>query len=440
MYNITHDLRMNSNDTCTPQLNMCWYYVCDANEFLVKTGLGIRDIFAAKKCMRWPFQKVQFINLNPNDYTFDLNNMSKELVPFKLPMVFTIGPIDPSLDMDGFLRYTRSMCGMTQEQIKEIVSGVVHGETRVLSAKLTVEEMFSDRLKFKTDIQEKVEELLKAFGLHVANCNIAEMKDLDNDNKYFYNLKQKALEQASNQAKIDIAEEKKKGNVGEKQRNLDAEVLMKDIEAKTTQQKNEKEKVIAESNKILEVAKYAFKQEQETKRIETQNAPLQRGQELKSELEQKTALAKLEELRAVQLAQTKVDAEKAVEKADGEARAVERTAEATLFKSKKDAEGILAKATAEAEGLQRFLNINNPEMVKFFLAVDRNVFVDMAQKTADAIKGLEPKINIWNTGNQDDNQPYNALNKLFTSLPPMLDAVQSQTNIKLPNWMPQMTA
>lgn len=417
---------------------MCWYYVCDANEFLVKTGLGIRDIYATKKCMRWPFQKVQFINLNPNDYTFELNNMSKELVPFKLPMVFTIGPIDPSTDMEGFLKYTRNMSGLNQEQIKEIISGVVHGETRVLSAKLSVEEMFSDRQKFKTDIHEKVEELLKAFGLHVANCNIAEMKDLDNENKYFYNLKQKALEQASNQAKIDIAEEKKKGNVGEKQRNLDAEVLMKEIEATTTQKKNEKEKIIAESNKSLEVAKYAFKQEQETKRIETQNAPLQREQELKSELEQKTALAKLEELRAVQLAQTKVDAEKAVQKADGDAKAIERTAEANLYKAKKEAEGILAKTTAEAEGLQKFLDINNPEMVKFFLAVDRNVFVKMAEKTADAIKGLEPKINIWNTGSQGDNQPYTSLKNLFTSLPPMLDAVQSQTGIKLPNWMPQM--
>jgi flotillin len=212
---------------------------------------------------------------------------------------------------------------------------------------------------------------------------------------------------------------------------------MKDIEANTIRQKNEREKEIAESNKNLQIARYQFEQEKETKRIETDNAPKQREQELKVELEQKTALAKLEEIRATQLAQTKVDAEKAIAFAEGDAKAKERVADAVLYQATKQAEAILAKTTAEAEGLQKFLDIDNTEMVKFFLAVDRNVFVDMAQKTADAINGLQPKINIWNTGSTSEQNPYAALKDIFTSLPPMLDAVQTQTNIKLPNWLPQ---
>lgn len=419
---------------------MCWYYACDANEFLVKTGLWIDDICASKKAMKWPFQKVKFINLNPDDYHFDLNNMSKELVPFKLPMVFTIGPIDPGVDMEGFLRYARKMSGLTEQQIKEIISGVVHGETRVLSAKLTVQEMFQERKKFKDEVHEQVAKILEEFGLHISNSNIAEMKDLDTENKYFYNLKQKALEQASNQAKIDIAEEKKKGNVGETQRNCDAEVGMKEIEARTTKLKNENEKQIAESNKNLQVARYQFTQEQETKKIETENAPKQREQELKTELQKKTAQAKLEELRASELAQSKVDAEKEIAKAHGDATAIERRADATLYEAQKIAEGILAKTSAQAEGLQRFLDIKDPEMVKFFMAVDKNVFVDLAQKTADAVQGMAPKINIWNTGTSNDSNPLATIKELFTSLPPMLDAVQSQTNIKMPGWLPSSSA
>jgi flotillin len=51
---------------------------------------------------------------------------------------------------------------------------------------------------------------------------------------------------------------------------------------------------------------------------------------------------------------------------------------------------------------------------------------------------MNPKINIWNTGSADGAADAMApLRNLFTSLPPMLDVVQSQTGIKLPGWMPQ---
>ena len=31
------------------------------------------------------------------------------------------------------------------------------------------------------------------------------------------------------------------------------------------------------------------------------------------------------------------------------------------------------------------------------------------------------------------------LRNLFTSIPPMLDAVQTQTGVRMPSWMPQQT-
>lgn len=411
--------------------------MCESNEFLVKTGLGVDDIQASKTTFRWPFQKVRFISLNPNDYNFNLNNMSKELVPFKLPMVFTIGPVDPQVDMDGFLRYARKMSGLTSEEVTEIINGVVHGETRILSAQLTVQEMFSDRERFKSQIHDKVDKLLKEFGLYVANCNIAEMKDLDADNKYFENMKQKALEQASNQAKIDIAEERKKGNVGERDRLAETEIRMKEIDSNVTQQKNKHEREIAESDKDLALVKYDYSQQQELKRVEVHNIPLQRDQELRADLHKKAAIAKLEELRATELVASKVSAEQEIAIADGQAQSIERLATANLFKSKTEAEAILVKYKCQAEGLSNFIKeIGDTEMVKFFLAIDRNIFVDLANSTATAIQGLQPKLNIWNTGEASSNSPVNVLRDLFHALPPMMEAVQSQTNLKFPSWLP----
>ena len=40
----------------------------------------------------------------------------------------------------------------------------------------------------------------------------------------------------------------------------------------------------------------------------------------------------------------------------------------------------------------------NTEMIKYFMAVDTGLFRDLASKTAQAVQGMQPKINIWNTG------------------------------------------
>jgi flotillin len=218
-------------------------------------------------------------------------------------------------------------------------------------------------------------------------------------------------------------------------------VQMKQIDSDVTLNNNIQEKAIAESIKDLDVAKLIYQQEKETKRIETENAPLQRQQELRAALNTKSAIAMLEELRATELAKAKVNAESEIAEAEGQSKAKERRAEASLYEAQKEADAIHAKAEAQSEGLKSFLAVGDPDMIKFFMAVDKKVFVDLAQKTADALQGLAPKINIWNTGAASDKQhPYSALSELFKTLPPMLDAVRTQTNIKMPEWLPSSSS
>lgn len=38
------------------------------------------------------------------------------------------------------------------------------------------------------------------------------------------------------------------------------------------------------------------------------------------------------------------------------------------------------------------------DLAKYYLALDRGLFLDMAKQTAAAVQGLSPKLNIWNTG------------------------------------------
>ena len=62
--------------------------------------------------------------------------------------------------------------------------------------------------------------------------------------------------------------------------------------------------------------------------------------------------------------------------------------------------GLKAKAIAQAAGLAAIFDAagGNVEMAKFYLALDRGLFVDLAKQTASAVQGLNPKLNIWNTG------------------------------------------
>lgn len=80
--------------------------------------------------------------------------------------------------------------------------------------------------------------------------------------------------------------------------------------------------------------------------------------------------------------------------AQAEAQATRTKAEAELYAQQKQAEGLLARARAQAEGLRELLGSSDPSLVKFYLALDKGLFGEMADKTAAAIQ--------VNLGLQDD--------------------------------------
>lgn len=70
-----------------------FYRVSKPNEYLVRTGLGIRDISVSKKGVQWPLQTYKYVNMNPTNFAFELHAMSTEKMEFVLPGVFTIGTL-----------------------------------------------------------------------------------------------------------------------------------------------------------------------------------------------------------------------------------------------------------------------------------------------------------------------------------------------------------
>ena len=414
------------------------FHIAETTEYLVKTGLGIKGISVDRKFFLWPGQKLSSVDLKPRNISFELHSISKDLVPFSLPTTFTIAPHDPETDMDGFKRYAQRMNGLTEAEFHTILTGVIHGQTRILAGKLNVMQIFNDRDAFKMNIQVNVEKELIPWGLSVTNANVSELRDMPGEeNKYFASLQMKAISGATNDARVEVAEAKKRGDIGTATRDGEASVETTRINAANVTARNARQQEIERSNNQLRLVKLECEQEQAVRQKEAQMAPMNREAILQTELNKLDAMKQLEFLRSTQFAKATVEAESLAKVAEGRATATKLEADADLYKAQKEAEAILAKAQAQAEGLQRFMDTAEPDLVKFYLGLERNLFVDMAQKTAQAVQGLNPKINIWNTGASGESDAMSPLRNLFTSIPPMLDAVQTQTGVRMPSWMPQ---
>ena len=152
--------------------------------------------------------------------------MTIEKLQFQLPAVFTIGPDNKpealkkyalllSGDPDGTAPNGHgTIAPAHRHHVQDIVKGIIEGETRVIVSSMTMEEIFKERQIFKEKVIDSVQKELDQFGLCIYNANVKELQDTPGS-EYFAFLSRKAHEGASNQARIDVAEARMRGEIGE---------------------------------------------------------------------------------------------------------------------------------------------------------------------------------------------------------------------------------
>ena len=85
--------------------------------------------------------------------------------------------------------------------------------------------------------------------------------------------------------------------------------------------------------------------------------------------------------------------------------------------------------------------VGGPSGLMQYLLLERNTYEQMALANAKAINGLEPKITVWNTGDQNgsaagaDAGGVEVIRNLMQSLPPLLSTIHDQTGIQPPGWL-----
>jgi flotillin len=473
------------------------YRVAGPSEYLVVTGIGIFDIKLTKKAWVLPGQSCTVFDVCPVNYTFEVQAMSAEKLPFVLPAVFTIGPrVD---DEHSLLKYAKliSPHDKLSNHVKELVQGIIEGETRVLAASMTMEEIFRGTKEFKQEVFEKVQLELNQFGLLIYNANVKQLVDVPG-HEYFSYLGQKTQMEAANQARVDVSEAKMKGEIGSKLREgqtlqnaakIDAETKIiatqrqgdgkkEEIRVKTDVKvyENQREAEVAEANSELAKKKAGWMKEAQVAEVEAAKAVALREAELQKEVERMNALTMTEKLKAEFLSKASVEYETKVQEANWElykkqkaAEAIlygkekeaeaqkamalvsfyarQQIADAELYAKQKEAEGILALANAQGVYLKTLLGAlgGNYAALRDYLMINGKTYQEIAKINADGVHGLQPKISIWTNGSGgggevvDGGNSSNAAMKqvagVYQMLPPLFETVHEQTGMLPPSWM-----
>ncbi|PVI07521.1 hypothetical protein DM02DRAFT_714575 [Periconia macrospinosa] len=481
-----------------------WYHVAEPNSYLVITGVGIEKVLIKKKAFVYPFQKVSKISITPFDFSMALQAMTVEKLKFSLPAVFTIGPADTrealekyavllTGESDGRPTAPANKGAVTvaagRNHVQDIVKGIIEGETRSIVSTMTMEELFRERKVFKDKVIQQVQSELDQFGLCIYNANVKELQDTPGS-EYFAFLSRKAHEGALNQAKVDVADARMRGEVGEAEKQGKTKQEVAKIHAATAVLETERKAEKAAADAKLTDKEILISKDLNLARINAKREAERRDAELNTEVEKKKALMELERLRATTVTQATIAKESSQQRADaelyseqklaeGKKYAEEADAEAAAFRKVKEAEAnfqakereaeadyVVSKRAAEAEYFRREREaeakhreaeglsamakaygdladvLGGPQGLMQYLMLTNGTYETLANANARAIHGLQPKINVWNTGAAGADgaaaDPSAPIRNLFQSLPPLLSTIHDQTGMQPPTWLAQM--
>ncbi|MEG1141004.1 MAG: SPFH domain-containing protein [Clostridia bacterium] len=325
------------------------YRKCKSNEILVvygKTGKKKGEATSSSKLYHggaafvWPIvQGYEFMSMEPMQMNCHLQGaISKQKIRVSVPATVTVGiSKDPAVMQNAADR----LLGMNQKAKIELIQDIVYGQLRTVIANMTIEQLNADRDAFLREINEKIEQDLKEYGLYLMNLNIS---DLDDEAEYLKNQGKEAEAKAKNEALASIEEQQKIGAI------------------KIAEQRKEKETKVAETEKEKSVAIANTEKLKATAIAETDK-------------EKSVAIAETEKLKTTAIAITAKEQQIAIAEAD-------RDRIAGVAKNRAEQEASIAEADALKE-----VSIEKAETEKQYKKAELQAIKDI--KEAEALKTSE---------------------------------------------------
>ena len=203
------------------------YKRCSSNEVLVKYGMfmskgrSATTIHGGGTYVIPAVQAYQYLSLDPILIEIPLRGaLSIENIRVNVPSVFTVAiGTDPPVMEQAAIR----LLGKSTTDIRKQAEEIIFGQLRQVIASMNIEDINRDRDTFLSHIQNSVEPELKKIGLVLINVNITDITD---ESGYIDAIGQKAASEAIQQARGDVADEQRKGEirVANAEREKDVEV------------------------------------------------------------------------------------------------------------------------------------------------------------------------------------------------------------------------
>ena len=190
------------------------YKRCPSNRVLVifgKTsgGNAARCVHGGAAFVVPLIQDYAYLSLEPIQIEVPLKGaLSIENIRVNVPSVFTVAiGTQPEVMQNAAIR----LLGLSTADVKHQAADIIFGQLRQVIASMRIEDINRDRDKFLESIQKSLEPELKKIGLVLINVNITDVTD---ESGYIEAIGRKAAATAIQQAKIDVAEQEKKGQTG----------------------------------------------------------------------------------------------------------------------------------------------------------------------------------------------------------------------------------
>ena len=373
------------------------YKKCPSDKIMViygKISANKDGTYRSAKCVHggaslvMPFiQSYTFLDLTPLSISVDLKSaLSKQNIRIDVPSIFTVGiSTDPGIMQNAAER----LLGLQLKDISDLAKDIIFGQLRLVIATMDIEEINTDRDKFLEAISRNVEGELKKIGLKLINVNVTDISD---ESGYIIALGKEAAAKAINDAKVSVAEENRKGAIGEANAQMQQRINVADAESKAIDGENRAKAEIAASKAQLR------QREAEAMKIAVtaENVQAAKAKEESYAAEQQAEIARASREKATREADVIVASEIEKRKIEIEADA---QAENIRRKAKGEADAIYAKMEAEARGLYETLSKQAEGMDKLVKAAgtsDEAVRLMIADKLetlvatqVEAIKNLK---------------------------------------------------
>jgi flotillin len=412
------------------------YRRCPSNKILVVYGRvgGSKTVqcYHGGGTFVWPLiQGCAFLDLTPRTIHIPLKGaLSHQNIRVNVPSTFTVAVgLTPDVMNNAAVR----MLDLDHRGIESMATEIIIGQLRLTVAGLRIEEINQDRERFLESIKKNIEPELHKIGLTLLNVNITDITD---ESEYIESIGKKASATAVNQAKVDVAEQEKQGDIGKALADRDRRILVASYHAEAILGENDSKAQMALTNATL-----AEKEAQASQRSQVAK------QQAEAQIQKARALAQTQLLEAEQIVPQEIRKKKIEIEAAAEAQC-------NVLRARGEAEAILSIKEAEAQGIQKLLDAkakgykqlveacgDDAKSASTMLLIEK--LEEIVKLQTEAIKNIKiDKITVWDSGNGGDttkgSTTSNFLSQFVKSLPALQD-VTAMAGLELPPFLGKMT-